>query len=177
VAATVLSEARLKVIPPAGAGAEMVRVSVTVPVAFTLIGFGLTEAVTVTVTVAESGANPVAVAVICVAPMDTPVTWGFAAGMNSPAGTKTLGVIVATEVFALVKLMVRPPGGAAKERLTGRLPLWPGAKTGIVSKLMRLLVTVRGVEALLYPVAVAVKTALPPTEPAVSAKTAVVWPG
>jgi hypothetical protein len=123
VAAAALSEARLNVIPPAGAAAEMVRVTFTVRVAFMLIELGLSESVTVTETLPESGANPVAVAVICVEPIITPVTWGFADGICKPAGTKTLGVTAATEGLELVKLMVRPPGGAANERLTGRLPL------------------------------------------------------
>lgn len=176
MAAAGLSEDRLKVIPPTGAGAEIVRVTFAVRVAFTLMELGFSEAVTVTVTAPVSGANPTAVAVICVAPIATPAICGFAAGMSSPAGTKTLDVIVATDIFALLKLMVRPPAGAAKERLTGRLPLWPGAKTGIVPKLMALLVTMSGAVALLKPVAVAVKTTLPAVAPAVSAKTAVVWP-
>src|SRR6266849_315425 len=93
VATLTVSEDRLNVMPPVGAAAEMVRVTFTVLVAFTLMELGLSEPV----------------AVICVAPIDTPVTWGFAAGMRRPAGTKTLGVIVATEVFALLKLTVRPP--------------------------------------------------------------------
>lgn len=85
-----------------------------------------------------------AVAVTVVEPIATPVTCGFVAGTISPAGTKTLGVIVAMAVFELVKLMVSPLGGAANERLTGRLLLWPGARTGTVPKLMRFAVTVRG---------------------------------
>src|SRR5712691_9114735 len=94
VATDGVSEARLNVIPPAGAGAEIVNVSMTVRVALTEMEGGVTDAVTVTVTAAVSGANPVAVAVTCVEPMVTPVTCGFADGMNKPAGTKTLGVIV-----------------------------------------------------------------------------------
>ncbi len=148
VAATVLSEARLKVMPPVGAAAEIVKVTFTVLLAFTLTGFGLSESVTVTLTFPVSGANPVAVAVIWVEPIITPVTWGFADGTCNPAGTKTFGVTVATEGLELVKLMVRPPGGAANERLTGRLPLCAGARTGMVPKLMRLLVTDRGAVAL-----------------------------
>lgn len=176
VAAAVLSDARLKVMPPVGAAADMVSVRFTVLVALMLTEVGLSEAVTVTVTVPVSGAKPTAVAVTCVEPMATPVTCGFAAGMSRPAGTKTLDVMVATEVLALLKLIVRPPGGAAKERLTGRLPLWPGAKAGIVPKLTKLLVTMRGAVALLKPVADAVNTTLPAVAPAVSAKAAVVWP-
>ena len=144
VATAVLSEERLKVMPPAGAAAEIARVTFTVRVALTLIGFGLIVGVTVTETFAVSGANPTAVAFTCVEPIVTPVTCGFAAGMSNPAGTNTLEVIVATDAFALVKLMVSPPGGEANERLTGRLALWPGASTGSAPKLMRLLVTVKG---------------------------------
>src|SRR6266436_5806236 len=149
VAAAVLSEDRLNVMPPVGAAAEMASVTFAVLVAFTLMVLGFSESVTVTVTVPVSGANPTAVAANWVAPIATPVTWGFAAGTSRPAGTKTLGVIVATEVFALRKLMVRPFAGAGKDRLTGRLQLCPGAKLGIVPKLMTLLVTMRGAMALL----------------------------
>src|SRR5712691_8359955 len=46
VAALTLSEARLKVIPPAGAGAEIVKVSMTVLVALKEMEVGLSEAVT-----------------------------------------------------------------------------------------------------------------------------------
>ena len=64
VAAAVLSDDRLKVMPPTGDEAEMVRVTFTVLVALTLTEVGLSESVTVTVTVPVSGANPTAVAVI-----------------------------------------------------------------------------------------------------------------
>src|SRR5208282_1005985 len=149
VATLGVSEARLNVIPPAGAAAEMVRVTLTVLVAFKLMEFGFKESVTVTATLALSGANPVAEPLICVVPMVAPVTWGFADGMSRPAGTKTLGVTVATAGLELAKLMVSPPVGAAKERLTGRLALCPGPSTGIVPKLIRLAVTVSGAVALL----------------------------
>jgi len=149
VAKFVLSIDKLNVIPfGCGAGADMPNVMLLVRVAGTPNGFGLNAAVTVTDTFAVSGAKPMAVAFTRVDPMVTPVTWGLAAGTISPAGTNTLGVIVATAVFALAKLIVRPPGGAANERLMGKLPDWPGARTGMAPKLMRLLVTVRGVEAL-----------------------------
>src|SRR5271163_1144959 len=148
VATLGVSEVRLKVIPPAGAAAEMLRVTFTVVVAFTLMELGLNESVTVTVAPTVSGANPVAVPVICAEPMVTPVTWGFADGMVRPAGTNTLGVTVATAKLELAKLIVRPPVGAAKERLTGRLALCPGPSTGMVPKLTRLFVTVRGAVAL-----------------------------
>ena len=148
VAAAVLSDERLNTMPAAGAAAEMDNVTFVVLVAFTLIELGLSESVTVTVTAALSGANPAAVAVTCVAPIATPVTCGFAAGMNRPAGTKTLGEMVATELLALAKLMVNPLAGAAKDKLTGKLPLCPGANVGMVPKLIRLLVTASGAVAL-----------------------------
>ena len=166
----------MKVIPPAGAAAEIVKVTLTDLVAFTPIDPGFKESVTVTVTLAESGAKPVAVALICAEPIAPPVTCGFAEGISKPAGTKTLGVTVAMELLELVKLIVRPPGGAAKERLTGRLALCAGPKTGIVPKLMRLLVTANGAVALTYPGAVAVKTKLPLVALAVSENTAVDCP-
>ena len=74
MATAVLSEDRLNVMPPVGAPAEMFSVTLVVPVAFTLIEVGFSESVTVTVTVPVSGANPTAVAVICVAPIATAVT-------------------------------------------------------------------------------------------------------
>ena len=148
VAAAVLSDERLNTMPAGGAAAEIDNVTFVVLVAFTLIELGLSESVTVTVTAAVSGANPAAVAVTCVAPIATPVTCGFAAGMNRPAGTKTLGEMVATELFALAKLMVNPLAGAAKDKLTGKLPLCPGANVGMVPKLIRLLVTASGAVAL-----------------------------
>jgi len=162
--------------PPAGAAAEMVSVTLTDLWALTLIEPGVNVPVTVTETLAVSGANPVAVALICAEPIAPPVTCGFAEGMSKPAGTKTLGVTVATVAFVLVKLIVRPPVGAAKERLTGRLALCPGPRTGIVPKLMRLPVTANGAVAVMYPVAVAVNDRLPLVAPAVTENTAVVCP-
>src|SRR5271167_261344 len=104
----------------------MVIVTFVVSVAFKLIEVGFNESVTVTVTFAVSGANPVAVALICAEPIAAPVTCGFAEGIKRPAGTKTLCVTEATAVLELVKLMVRPPVGAANERLTGKLLVCPG---------------------------------------------------
>jgi|SRR5277367_3722896 len=144
VATAVLSEERLNVIPPAGAAAEIVSATFVLLVAFTLIELGFNESVTVTVTLAESGANPVAVPVIEAEPIAAPVTCGFADGIKRPAGTNTLCVTEATAVLELVKLIVRPPVGAAKERLTGRLPLCPGPKTGTVPKLISFVVIVSG---------------------------------
>jgi hypothetical protein len=75
VAAAVLFDPSVKLIPPVGAGAEIVR--------FRLPGggdtgmesvFGLKAAVTETFTVTTSGAYPVAVAVIWVDPIVPPVT-------------------------------------------------------------------------------------------------------
>jgi hypothetical protein len=123
VATPVLLEDRLNVMPPAGAAAERLIVAVVVLVAFSEMEVGLSEEVTVTETATVSGANPAALAVICAEPMATPVTCGLAAGINAPAGTNTLGVTVATAVFVLAKSMVKPPVGAATDKLTGRLAL------------------------------------------------------
>jgi hypothetical protein len=142
VATALLLELRAKVIPPAGAGAEMVR--------FRLVGvfrgservFGLKAAVTVTLAVTTSGAYPVAVAVIWVDPMVPPVTCGFAVRTVRPAEIKTLaGTTVASDVgagapAAVAKLIVTPPAGAAVPRLSGRLTIWPGARVGIVPRLI-----------------------------------------
>jgi hypothetical protein len=174
VATPVLLEDKLNVMPPAGAAADRLIVAVVVLVAFSEMVVGVSEEVTVTVTATVSGANPAALAVICADPIDAPVTCGFAAGSTAPAGTKTLGVTVATAVLVLAKLIVNPPVGAATERLTGRLAFCDGAKTGTVPKLMRLLVTVMGAVALVYPGALAVNTTLPPVPPADTANTAVV---
>ena len=57
--------------------------------------------VRVTLTTLVSGANPAALAVIDAVPGVTPVICGFAAGMRTPAGMNTLGVIVATLVSLL----------------------------------------------------------------------------
>lgn len=57
------------------------------------------------------------------------------AAVCCPAGTKTLGVIVATLVLLLVKVTVVPPGGAAVARLSARLTIWPGATAGAAARL------------------------------------------
>jgi hypothetical protein len=128
VAKLVLLLDKLNVIPlGCGAGAEIAREILPVRVAGRESEAGLNAAVTVTCTVPVSGANPAAEAVITVDPIATPVTCGFAAGTCWPCGTKTLGVIVATAEFPLLKLMVIPPVGASEDRLTARLPDCPGA--------------------------------------------------
>jgi hypothetical protein len=119
----------------------------TVRVAFKVSEVGLTEAVTVTWTERESGANPVAVALMLTVPIAIPVTCGFVAATCAPAGTKTLAVMVAMVVSLLAKLTVTPPGGAGVERLNARLLVCPGATTRLVARLMRLLVTLTPVVA------------------------------
>src|SRR5260370_9167729 len=108
--------------PPAGAAAEMASVTFAVLVAFTLMVLGFSESVTVTVTVPVSGANPTAVAVNWVAPIATPVTWGFAAGTSRPAGDKTFGGVVATRGFARSEVMYKPCAGAGYRRAIGPVP-------------------------------------------------------
>ena len=68
------SELRVKVIPPAGAGAESLRDILVVRVTTVDTDVGLKLAVTVTTTLRVSCAKPIAVAVICVVPIPTPVT-------------------------------------------------------------------------------------------------------
>ena len=119
VATAVLSIDVLSVSPPAGAGDDRLSVMFDVRSAMTAkFVAGVKLNVSVTVTALVSGANPAALAVIDAVPGMTPVICGFAAGMRSPAGMNTLGVIVATLVSLLTNEIVTPPGGASMPRLT-----------------------------------------------------------
>ncbi len=75
--------------------------------------------VSVTVTGLASGAKPVAVAVICVVPIPTPVIEGFAAGTCKPFGITTVGVTVAIDGLLLANVIVTLPV-AGLLRLTGK---------------------------------------------------------
>jgi len=80
VATLVLPVARLTVSPPAGAAAEMFTVMLEVAPTTTGRVVGVNVTLTATFAVRESGAKPIALAVICAEPMFTPVTCGLAAG-------------------------------------------------------------------------------------------------
>src|SRR5258705_5157854 len=50
-------------------------------------------------------------------------------------------VTVETLLLPVAKLTVTPPGGAATDRLMGRLSVWPGPSVGSAPRLITLLVT------------------------------------
>ena len=129
VATAVFEELSVKLRPPVGAGAEMVRTT-GVGVDSGMVVEGGKDAVSETLTVRMSGANPAAEAVMVVEPYPTPVICGLVEGSLVPAGTTTLGVTVATAVLLLLKLTVTPPVGATTPRLKARLDVWPGATVG-----------------------------------------------
>src|SRR5271156_3904622 len=95
VATPGLSELSVKVMPPAGAGAEMFNAVFVDVIKFMEVVPGLKLAVTVTAAGRGAGAKPGAKAVIVAVPMVTPFTCGLAAGVCWPAGTTTLDVTVA----------------------------------------------------------------------------------
>jgi len=145
VAMPTLLEPRVNMIPPAGAGAEIVRFRLPAGGDMGMERvLGLNAAVTLTLAIATSGAYPVAVAVICVEPMVPPVTCGFAVGTVRPAAMKTLDGTTEASVVgaappgfaAVAKLTVTPPVGAATPRLSGRLTVWPGAMVGSTPRLI-----------------------------------------
>ena len=68
----------------------------------------------------------------------TPVTSGFAAGIWSPAGMKTLEVTVATPVLLLASVTVRPPAGAPVPIESASPRVWPGATTSPDPRVIRL---------------------------------------
>ena len=107
--------------PPAGAGAERFSVMLSVLDSITSNGFGVNTRFKVTLTSRVSGAKPGAVARICVVPIRTPVTCGFAAGVTCPAAMNTQGSIEAMDGLRLVSVTTRPPPGAGLVMLTGRL--------------------------------------------------------
>ncbi len=80
-----------KVMPPVGAGAEMVRVSLSMtPMGTPKVAGRL--AVTLTLKLRAPGAEAGAVAVIEPVPTRLPVTWGFDAGICRPPAMKTFEV-------------------------------------------------------------------------------------
>ena len=104
--------------PPAGAGADKVRVRfpVAVPVMGRFAGEKTTVALTCTTWLA--GVYPGAVAVMFADPRPTPVTCACVVGVVAPAGTITLEVIVTREESA-VSVTVTPPAGAGVDSVTG----------------------------------------------------------
>src|SRR5262245_30814405 len=91
-------------------------------------------------------------------------------------------VTVTTLVLVLVKLTVRPPGGAGVDRLMGRLRAWPGPSVWSVPRLITLVVTVMprvpfsNLVPSPDPVAAPVMVVGPAATP-VMVKCAEVWPG
>jgi hypothetical protein len=122
-------------------------------------------AVVLTVTLRELGAKPVAVAVMFVVPTDTAVICGLVDGMIAPAGMKTLGVTVAAEGLALVRLTVRPPVGAGAPKVRGRLWVPPRVMVGIVPRLISEEVAVTEVDAVTKPLALALRVLAPLATP------------
>ena len=118
VATATLSELRLTVRPPAGAGAGKVNVRFCVVVPVIVRVFGVNAGVAFTCTVWLAGVYAGAVAVMFADPRPTPVTWGCVVGVVAPAGTVTLEVTVTLEGSLLVKVTVTPPAGAGVERVT-----------------------------------------------------------
>ena len=125
VATRVLSELRLIVRPPEGAGVDNVSVRFPVTIPLMLRFDGEKRSVTPTCTVRVAAVYPGAVAVMFAAPRLTPVTWGCVVGVVAPAGTTTLEVAVAFDGSLMVNVTVRPPAGAGAERITGNGADWP----------------------------------------------------
>jgi hypothetical protein len=115
----------------------------------------------ITETFTVLGAKPVALALICVLPTASALTWGGVAGRVAPAGMTTLVVTVAADGLLLVKLIVNPPAGAAVPRLSGRFTVWPTVTLGIVLRLISDAVAVTAVVPVTYPGALALNVAGP----------------
>jgi len=121
-----LSELRLIVNPPAGAGADRItnrfcRAATLMPI---LPGEKLIESATCTVWLADG--KPIAEAVMTAVPKFMPVTCGGAAGVVAPAGISTLaGRTVTFELSLLVNVIITPDGGAGADNVTGNDALCP----------------------------------------------------
>jgi len=122
VATTVLSEIRLTVRPPDGAGADRVRVRfcVPVPVMVRLAGVKLIVGAAPTFTVAVADVKPEDVAVIVLLPAVPGVTVTLAP--VAPAAMVTLFCTVATPVLLLFRFTTWPPAPAGIDRVTVRVP-------------------------------------------------------
>jgi hypothetical protein len=118
VAALVLVELTLKVIPPKGAGPERVNVRfcVPVPVIAREAGEKLMLPVTCTDLLVEVYAG--ALAVMLAVPRFWPVTCGATAGCVCRAAMVTVAGETPTLGESLLKLTVTPPAGAATGRVT-----------------------------------------------------------
>jgi hypothetical protein len=107
--------------PPAGAGADNVRVRFLVsgPVRLTLCGEKLNDTVVCTDRVVDPKPGPEAV--ILADPTATPVTCGCTAGAVDPAAIDTLpGAMLTFVASLLVSVTVTPPTGAGLDKVTGK---------------------------------------------------------
>ena len=137
VATPALLELRLTVRPPAGAGADRLRVMFCVvrPLIVMEPGAKLTLAVVCTVWVPE--VNPDADAVMLAEPMLTAVTVGCVVGVVAPAAMVTLAADTVTFVVSLlVKATVTPPAGAGTGRVTAYGMDWPIATEAFAGRPM-----------------------------------------
>ena len=132
VATAVFVELNVIVVPPTGAGPDIVSVNVRVPTSINVTLDGEKLIVAVTRAVCEAGAYPTAAAVIVTVPRSNPEIAGGTTGLVAPAGINTLAGTLSRAGMLLVSRTVVPPAGAATERLTGRADCVPktNATTG-----------------------------------------------